>query len=86
MNDTVASLFTLFLWLLILAVFLRSLLSWFPISRENEAARLLYRITEPLLEPVRRVLPRTGMIDFSGMVVIILLYVMIEVVRRAAGQ
>jgi YggT family protein len=86
MNDTVASLFTLFLWLLILAVFLRSLLSWFPISQENEAARVLYRITEPLLEPVRRVLPRTGMIDFSGMVVIILLYVMIEVVRRAAGQ
>jgi YggT family protein len=86
MNDTVASLFTLFLWLLILAVFLRSLLSWFPISQENEAARLLYRITEPLLEPVRRVLPRTGMTDFSGMVVIILLYVMIEVVRRAAGQ
>jgi YggT family protein len=86
MNDTVASLFTLFLWLLILAVFLRSLLSWFPISQDNEAARLLYRITEPLLEPVRRVLPRTGMIDFSGMVVIILLYVMIEVVRRAAGQ
>ncbi|WP_098504448.1 YggT family protein [Tepidiforma thermophila] len=86
MNDTVASLFTLFLWLLILAVFLRSLLSWFPISQENEAARLLYRITEPLLEPVRRVLPRTGIIDFSGMVVIILLYVMIEVVRRAAAQ
>jgi YggT family protein len=86
MNDTVASLFTLFLWLLILAVFLRSLLSWFPISQDNEAARLLYRITEPLLEPVRRVLPRTGMIDFSGMVVIILLYVMIEVVRRAAAQ
>jgi len=86
MNDTVASLFTLFLWLLILAVFLRSLMSWFPISQDNEAARLLYRITEPLLEPVRRVLPRTGMIDFSGMVVIILLYVMIEVVRRAAGQ
>jgi len=86
MNDTVASLFTLFLWLLIVAVFLRSLLSWFPISQENEAARLLYRITEPLLEPVRRVLPRTGMIDFSGMVVIILLYVMIEVVQRAAAQ
>lgn len=86
MNDTVASLFILFLWLLILAVFLRSLLSWFPISQDNEVARLLYRVTEPLLEPVRRVMPRTGMIDFSGMVVIILLYVMMEVVRRAAAQ
>lgn len=86
MNDTVASLFILFLWLLILAVFLRSLLSWFPISQDNELSRLLYRVTEPLLEPVRRMLPRTGMIDFSGMVVIILLYVMMEVVRRAAAQ
>lgn len=86
MNDSVAQLFTLFLWLLILAVFLRSLLSWFPVSQDNEVARLLYRVTEPLLDPVRRVLPRTGMIDFSGMVVIILLYVMIAVVERAAAQ
>ncbi len=86
MNPAIAQLFTLFLWLLILAVFLRSLLSWFPINQDNEAARLLYRITEPLLEPVRRVLPRAGFIDFSGMVVIILLYVMISVVQRAAAQ
>lgn len=86
MNDSVAQLFTLFLWLLILAVFLRSLLSWFPVSQDNEVARLLYRVTEPLLDPVRRVMPRTGMIDFSGMVVIILLYVMIAVVERAAAQ
>ncbi|WP_322818250.1 YggT family protein [Tepidiforma sp.] len=86
MNDSVAQLFTLFLWLLIVAVFLRSLLSWFPVSQDNEVARLLYRVTEPLLDPVRRVLPRTGMIDFSGMVVIILLYVMIAVVERAAAQ
>ncbi|MCX7616416.1 MAG: YggT family protein [Tepidiforma sp.] len=86
MNPAIAQLFTLFLWLLILAIFLRSLMSWFPISQDNEVARLLYRITEPLLEPVRRVLPRTGFIDFSGMVVIILLYVMISVVQRAAAQ
>ncbi|WBL36409.1 YggT family protein [Tepidiforma flava] len=86
MNPAIAQLFTLFLWLLILAIFLRSLMSWFPISQDNEVARLLYRVTEPLLEPVRRVLPRTGFIDFSGMVVIILLYVMISVVQRAAAQ
>lgn len=84
MNESVAQLFILFLWLLILAVFLRSLMSWFPISLDNEVARFLYRVTEPLLDPVRRVLPRTGMIDFSGLVVILLLYVMMEVVRRVA--
>lgn len=86
MNDTVAQLFSLFIWLLIIALILRSLLSWFPIDRNNQFARLLANITEPLLEPVRRIMPRTGMIDLSGMVVIILLYVMLEVVRIAADQ
>jgi len=85
-NDTVAQLFSLFIWLLIIALILRSLLSWFPIDRNNQFARLLANITEPLLEPVRRIMPRTGMIDLSGMVVIILLYVMLEVVRIAADQ
>lgn len=86
MNDTVAQLFSLFIWLLIIALILRSLLSWFPIDRNNQFARLLANITEPLLEPVRRIMPRTGMVDLSGMVVIILLYVMLEVVRIAADQ
>lgn len=86
MNDTIAQLFSLFIWLLIIALILRSLLSWFPIDRNNQFARLLTSVTEPLLEPVRRILPRTGMIDLSGMVVIILLYVMLEVGRIAADQ
>jgi YggT family protein len=83
-NDTVALLFTTFLYILILAVVARSLLSWFPISPRNQFARVLHNVTEPLLDPVRRIMPRTGMIDLSGMVVIIVLYVMIMVVNRAA--
>jgi YggT family protein len=86
MNETVASFFTLFLWLLIMAIFLRSVMSWFPIRQDNQLARFLFRVTEPLLDPVRRVLPRIGMIDLSGLVVIILLFVMIEVVQRTAVQ
>ncbi|MCA9845521.1 MAG: YggT family protein [Dehalococcoidia bacterium] len=60
-------------------------MTWFPTSRDNQLARLLDRITEPLLEPVRRIMPRTGMIDFSAMVVIILLYVMLTVVSRLSN-
>ena len=48
--------------------------------------RLLDAITEPLLEPVRRMLPRTGMIDLSAMVVMIVLYIMVAVVQTAARQ
>lgn len=86
MNDQIANIFILFLYVLIFAIIIRSLLTWFPVDRNNELVRLLNNITEPLLEPVRRIMPRTGMIDFSAMVVIIVLYIMITVVRTAAEQ
>lgn len=86
MNDTVAQIFTWFLYVLIGAVIIRSLLSWFPVSPHNQFARLLRDFTEPLLQPVRRIMPNTGMIDLSAMVVIILLYVMIAVVNQAANS
>ncbi|MEO9255627.1 MAG: YggT family protein [Tepidiformaceae bacterium] len=85
MNPTVASIFSTFIWILIIAIIIRSLLSWFPVSPGNRYAKLLRVFTEPLLEPVRRILPRTGMIDLSTMVVIIVLYVMLNVVQRAAS-
>jgi len=84
-NPQIAALFTIFLYVLIAAIIARSLLSWFPVSHDNPFARLLYQVTEPLLAPVRNILPRTGMIDFSAMLVIILLYVMIAVVNQAAN-
>jgi YggT family protein len=84
-NDTVASLFTLFLYVLVIAIFLRALMSWFPIDRNNPVARLLVQITEPLLEPVRRVMPRLGVIDLSAMVVIVVLLLMIRVVERTSS-
>ena len=84
MNDTIATIFVAFLYVLMFAIIIRALLSWFPNAQGSEFARLLHQVTEPLLDPVRRIMPRTGFIDLSAMVVIVLLYVMIEVVRRAA--
>ena len=75
-----------FITMLTWAVIARSLLSWFPVSPTNQFVRLLNQFTEPLLQPVRRIMPRTGMIDLSAMVVIIILYVMLNVVTRAAGS
>lgn len=86
MNPQVAQIFEVFLWILIVAVIIRSLLTWFPPNVQgSQFGRLLRQFTEPLLDPVRRILPRTGMIDFSAMVVIILLYVAIAVVQRTAN-
>ena len=86
MNDTVAMLFSLVIWALIIAVFARALVSWFPIRQDNEFVRLLDTVTEPLIDPVRRVVPRFGMFDVSSMIVILVLYVMLQVVQIAANQ
>ncbi len=53
----------------------RVLVSWFPVDPYNPIIRLLHQLTEPLLAPIRRVLPPTGMLDLSpivGFIVIVI--------------
>jgi YggT family protein len=55
------------------AIIARSLLSWFPIDQGSPLYQLLFRVTEPIIEPLRRVMPSTGMMDLSPMVAIVIL-------------
>ena len=55
------------------AIFIRVLLSWFPIDPRNPLVTLLYDITEPILQPLRRVIPRMGMFDLSPLVALLLI-------------
>jgi YggT family protein len=57
-------------WLL---VFGRILMSYVDPQGRNQVSGYLYQATEPILAPVRRVLPRTGAVDWSGFVVLIAL-------------
>ena len=43
---------------------------------------VIFSITEPVLAPIRRILPQTGMIDFSPLVLIIVLVVIRQVLRE----
>ena len=61
------------LQVLIFAIFARAIVSWFPIDRNGPIVRTLDAITEPVMEPLRRVIPRIGMIDITPMVAILLL-------------
>ena len=72
-------------YVLIVAIIIRSLLSWFPVNRDNFLVNLVQTITDPILAPLRRIIPRLDMIDFSPMVAIILLYVITWVLRPYAG-
>ncbi|MDO8674067.1 MAG: YggT family protein [Dehalococcoidia bacterium] len=52
----------------------RAILSWFPISPTNPLVQILDQITEPFLTPLRKVVPRVGMIDITPMVAIFILW------------
>ena len=51
----------------------RAIISWVEVDDSNQFVQMLYKVTEPVLEPVRRYLPG-GMIDFSPMAVLVVLY------------
>ncbi len=67
---------------LYLAILARVLLSWVNPNPYHPINRVLYQITEPILEPIRRYMPRTGMIDFSPLVALILLEIVQQVLVR----
>ena len=70
-------LFVTVLWLVVIA---RVLVSWIDPRFEGSVARFLYETTEPLMAPVRRILPQTGMIDLSPLVVLLVLGVLARLV------
>ena len=76
---------TIFLYVLIGCILLRSVLSFIPSAQGSQLARILQDVTEPLMQPIRRVLPAMGGFDFSGFALIILFQLMIAVVRQAAS-
>lgn len=61
--------FTLMLYIGV--VFVRVLLSFIAVERGNPVVPLVYQLSEPLLRPLRRLLPTPGRLDFSPMLVIL---------------
>jgi YggT family protein len=67
----------LVLWLLVLG---RVLVSWVDPQGRNTVSQYLVGMTEPLLAPIRRVLPQAGMFDWSPLVLMLGLGFLLRVV------
>jgi YggT family protein len=55
-----------------IVLFARIILSWFPMQPGTalaSIASIIYQVTEPVMGPVRRLIPTIGMIDISPIVV-----------------
>jgi len=68
-----------FFTLLSLAILARVLLSWVRVSSYHPAVDFLYRITEPILAPLRRAIPPIGMIDISPAIALILVQIVQQI-------
>ena len=60
-------------WLL---VFGRVLLSWFDPAGRSQLGSFVISTTEPILGPIRRALPPTGMLDLSPLIVLVVLSIL----------
>ncbi|RME83340.1 MAG: YggT family protein [Caldilineae bacterium] len=74
----VATFINLLANILVLALIARAILSWVRIDPYHPIIRLLDQITEPVLAPIRRLLPMAAGLDFSPIIAIVL----IDIVRR----
>jgi len=57
-------------------VFIAVIVSWFRLPPDNSVARFTRMLTEPVLAPIRRVIPPVGGLDASPMILLILLRVL----------
>ena len=69
------------------AIFGRVIISWIPISKDNQLIRLLFQITEPILAPIKSLIAKSSlgkntMIDFSPFIAILIIELLRSIVRR----
>ena len=79
MNQFLASVIFYLTTALYVAILVRAILSWFPLSPSHPFSALLTSITEPVLAPLRRVVPRLGFLDLTPLIAILLLLLIQQV-------
>jgi YggT family protein len=65
----------------IMLVFIRIILSYGTVGYGNRPMRFLINVTEPLLAPLRRMVPHVGMFDISPLVAFIILWILQAAIR-----
>jgi len=82
----VDTLFLLYMWVLIGAVIMSWLQAFGVVNNQNKLVatlgEFLFRLTEPALNPIRRMLPSFGGLDISPVILILLIYFIRQVLGR----
>jgi YggT family protein len=82
MSFLLLRLFNLFYWAVFILLMARMILSWSNIG-SYQLREWVYRLTEPLLAPIRKFMPQSGGIDFSPMVLLFGLIIIGRILQAA---
>jgi YggT family protein len=84
--DIILLVLQIYIWLLIAAAVLSWLVAFNVVNTRNQVVSMigdmLYRLTEPLLRPIRQMLPNLGGIDVSPVILILLILFLENVIVR----
>ena len=84
--DIVLIVLHIYIWLLIAAAVLSWLIAFNVVNTRNQFVAMvgdfLYRITEPLLRPIRGMMPSLGGIDISPIILILIIFLIESIIVR----
>lgn len=83
MTNQLADLISLILNVLTILIIGRALLSWFDPMFRSSVGRIIYEVTEPIIRPIRQVVPSIGMFDLSPIIALLVLRVLETFLRQA---
>ncbi len=67
---------------LVLAIFVRVIMSWVPMRLPFGLNELVWNVTEPVLAPIRRYMPIAGGMDFSPLIALLLIQIITSIILR----
>ena len=83
--DVIMLALQLYVWLLIASAVMSWLVAFGVVNMRNDFVRsiynFLYQITEPVLRPIRRILPNLGGIDISPIILLLLIFFLQRVIQ-----
>jgi len=83
--EVIMFLLNFYMWIVIAAVILSWLIAFNVINTRNQfvamVADVLNRLTEPVFRPIRQLMPNLGGIDFSPLIVLLIIYIIERIIQ-----
>ena len=70
---TIAHLLRMILYIYLFVILIQVIMSWLNPNTYNPITAIMYQISEPILKPIRRLVPSAGGLDFSPFIILVII-------------